>query len=84
MNADQQIWGNWAKSLTRMGIANKVLDLLEFVEPLSTFGAQFLYAFQPLINFLFPANDTTSLAHLLEDPHQLNLFKELLRSERNQ
>jgi len=81
MDADQKVWEKWAKILTRRGFGNTVLDLLEFIGPIGIFGAQFLYAFQPIINLLYPGNNSTILAHLLEDNQRLDLFKELLRQE---
>jgi hypothetical protein len=81
MDADQKVWENWAELLTRKGFGNTVLELLDFIEPIGIFGAQLLYVFQPVINLIYPKNNSTSLAHLLEDSQRLQLFKEILRHE---
>jgi len=81
MNADQQIWRKWTKSLQQMGIAEWVASLLEIAGPLTIVAAQVVYFSQPIIDFIMPNRHSDSLARMLEDKSSVSAFVANLRED---
>jgi len=81
MNADQQIWWKWTKSLQQMGIAEWVASLLEIAGPLTLVAAQVVYFSQPIIDLIMPQWHPDSLARMLEDKSNVSIFVSHLRED---
>ena len=70
----------WARRLQRLGLANFVAALLESNAGLGIFGAQALHLGTPLLNGFLDEAGLRQAADTLEDPRQMQLFVDLLRS----
>ena len=79
MEANAQIWQDWANTLHRWGLTNFAATLLEAMGPLSLFGAQMVYLTQPVLTTFVPADRLNALADLLEDPKTAQSFITVLR-----
>lgn len=56
-----------ADSITRRGLGNCAIFLLESVKPLNFVGSQLMYALGPVANLLFNQEQWEKLANTLED-----------------
>jgi hypothetical protein len=73
------IWHRWAKTLNHWGIQDLIATLLEVLGPLSLFGAQLVYAGQPLLSAFVHPKNLHELAVLLEDQQETQAFIAFLR-----
>ena len=67
--------------LRAWGLNGFAASLLESAGPLTFLGAQALYAVGPMLNPLFPEDEVTSLARLLEDPSSIQALADHLNQE---
>ena len=79
MNSDQHIWRLWANSIHRWGVQEWVAALLDAAGPLNLLGAQIVYIGQPALKHLFPEQQVTALAEMLEDTTYTREFVSMLR-----
>jgi hypothetical protein len=79
MERDRHIWRCWAKNLQQWGISTWAADFLESAGALTVLGAQFVYLSQPFLNLAVSNETLTSLARLLEDSSNKQIFVEYLR-----
>jgi hypothetical protein len=69
---------SWVQSLTRRGLNEVAVVILEALGPLSVLLAQTIYVGQPFFKGLLPAEQWPSLIAMLEDQQQRNDFITLL------
>lgn len=81
MEAEQQLWRNWAEALRRRGLGQIAAALLEAGGPLNLVAAQVVYLGQPLLGSSAPHGSWQALAHLLEDAEQTQSFVTYLRED---
>ncbi|MDH5607233.1 MAG: hypothetical protein OEY93_10115 [Anaerolineae bacterium] len=83
MSKDQTkaLWQTWAKKLIDWNIGDISADILEASGPLTLVTAQLVYFTQPVLSGLWPRDDLTALANMLEEPEQKDAFISLLREE---
>jgi hypothetical protein len=79
MNKHEKSTDRVARWLHRAGLNEPAAFLLEAVGPLLLFGAQVAYLFEPLFGSV--QNPLHDLASTLEDPAEISLLVENLRSE---
>jgi hypothetical protein len=70
-------WSTWAETLQRFKLDGLASWFLEAGSPLSTLGAQMLYASQPFLG----GKQINTLAHMLEDEQEARAFVHYLRGE---
>jgi hypothetical protein len=76
---DCETWQLWAKTLQQWGIAGWAAALLEAAGPFSLVAAQAVYLGQPFLKYTISGDRLQALAHILEDPHQTQVFTRILR-----
>jgi hypothetical protein len=79
---NKKIQDQWADILNHKELNDLVASLLEAAGPLNLVLAQLVYIGQPVLSTFIPAQRTSKLARILEDPAETELFIEALRSER--
>lgn len=70
-----------ARRAADLGITAPAILFLETAKPLAYFGAQFLWAAQPFLSALFPADDLRDAARLLENPAAVEALIARLESQ---
>ena len=70
-------WSTWAETLRRFKLDGLASWLLEAGSPLSTLGAQLLYASQPF----WGGKKINKFAHMLENEQEAQEFVHYLRGE---
>ena len=70
-------WSTWAETLRRFKLEGLASWFLEAGSPLSTLGAQLLYASQPFLG----GKQINMLAQMLEDDQETEAFVRYLRGE---
>ena len=70
-------WSTWAETLRRFKLEGLASWFLEAGSPLSTLGAQLLYASQPFLG----GKQINMLAQMLEDEQETEAFVRYLRGE---
>lgn len=78
---NKKIRDQWAVFLNRRELNGLAASFLEAAGPLNLVLAQLVYLGQPVLSTFIPAQKTTRLARILEDPAETALFIEALRSE---
>lgn len=73
------MWRFWAASLHRWGVQDLAAVVLEALGPLTLFGAQAVYLFQPLLKHDLSSGHLEALAHILEDDSETQAFISYLR-----
>ena len=76
-----QKYQEWAQRLRRWGLHQFAAAFLEASGPLNLIGAQLVYIGQPVLSGVFPAEQLTSMAQVLEDPKQTQAFIQCLRED---
>ena len=80
----QHIWNKWSEALHRWGLHEAAAVVLEAAEPLNYLGAQLVYFGLPALNAIFPEEQISALADLLECPESTKSFTLLLRFPENE
>jgi hypothetical protein len=78
MPPKHHIWGVWARALHKWGLKPFAAWLLETTAPFHVVGAQLVYVGQPVLGLIWPADQTATLAHVLERPEETAAFVEFL------
>ena len=79
MDSKPQVWQNWARNLHRWGLREPVATLLEVSGPLNLVLAQGVYLIQPLFSASVSRNHLGTLAGILEDREETQMFVTYLR-----
>ncbi|HUF39037.1 MAG TPA: hypothetical protein VMN57_10980 [Anaerolineales bacterium] len=77
----RHIWDVWARVLHKWGLSGFAGWLIETTAPLHVLGAQLVYVGQPVLGLFWSAEQTGSLAEVLERPEETEAFIRLLREE---
>lgn len=77
------IWQSWAARLHSWGVSEWIAALLDAAGPLTTIGAQLIYASQPVLNTVLPDDQLEALANMLEEPQTTKIFTSYLREDFN-
>lgn len=81
MQADRDLWPEWAGFLQRWGLRDIAVVLLDAAGPLSFLGAQLIYFGQPFFNRSAPQRNLAALAALFEDQSEMKSFAAFLRED---
>lgn len=81
MQADRDLWPEWARFLQHWGLRDVAVILLDAAGPLSILGAQLIYIGQPFFGQSASRRNLAALAALFEDQSEMKSFAAFLRED---
>jgi hypothetical protein len=75
------IWRCWARNLQQWGLNGWIAAFLDAAGPLTILGAQLVYISQPVLSWIVPEDHLITLARLLENQSNKELFIDYLQED---